>query len=181
MWYPVSDEITLDAVALEDARFQVRLSPGEDDFDWNLQMLIDSARGYVEAYCSRAFATHSMVWACDSFADFARLPMGPAVAISAIAYVDTEGEAQTVDPAVYELRPDGLEPMIALRPAQRWPRACPGARITVTGTYGGQCPDDVKNAMLLLIEEGFEPFDGRPLPVMSRVDALLANHRRGAW
>ncbi|CAM3091883.1 hypothetical protein PANO111632_02640 [Paracoccus nototheniae] len=181
MWYPVSDEITLEAVDLEDARFQLRLSDGEDDFDANVFMLVKSARAHVEAYCSRAFAAHSMVWACDGFGDLCRLPMGPASSIASIGYTDPDAVAQTVPGTVYQFRADGLEPSIALRPGQRWPSIQPGTRITVTGTFGGQCPDDVKHAMLLLIEEGFDPLENKTLPIMSRVDALLANHRRGCW
>lgn len=181
MWFRLSDEILEEPVTIEEARSQVRLSEGEDDFDANLLMLIQSARAYCEAYCNAAFAAHRMAWSCESFRDLDRLPMGPALNIESVTYRDAAGEQQTLDAASYELRPDGLEPRIALRRPYAWPTIEPGSRITLTGRFGDNCPPDVKNAMLLMIEEGFDTLEAKAQLAMSRVDALLANHRRGAW
>lgn len=181
MWHLVSqDELVSPPVTLEQARAQVRLSPDMTEFDPTLQMLIDSALSHCEAYCNRAFAERDMTWGADGFADLARLPMAPCTAIGSIGYQDMAGAAQAVPEAVYELRPGIFDAAAVLRVGAVWPRHRPGSRITLAGTFGGACPPDVRHAMLLLIEEGFEPAERRP-DYSARVASLLCNHRRGAW
>lgn len=179
MWYPVSDEVASEPVSMVDAQAQVFAD--EEDFDTSIEMLISSARAHVESYCNRQFAAHSMVWACDSFADLRRLPAAPATEITGIAYVDLAGDHQALDPTAFTLRADGLDPWIAAAAGVQWPQIQPGSRITITGTFGGTCPADVKHAMLLLIGDGFTLRENTSRPVWTSVDALLANHRRGAW
>lgn len=179
MWYPVSDTITAEPIERSDAQAQV--SADEVDFDTTLDMLIASARAHVEAYCNRAFAPHEMIWACDSFEDLARLPMAPAAAVTEITYIDPNGEEQTLPEVVYRLNADGLSPSISLRRGQVWPAISHGERIKVSASFGGDCPADVKHAMLLLIASGFTAKENDERPSWTAVDALLANHRRGAW
>ncbi|MFE3839415.1 head-tail connector protein [Pseudogemmobacter sonorensis] len=178
MWYPVSDIVTGEPVSEADA--QAQIFADEDDFEVSIEMLIASARAHVEAYCNRQFATHAMAWACDGFGDFRRLPAAPATAITAISYLNPAGEETTLDAANYILRADGMEPWIALADGAQWPQRQPGSRVTVVGIFGG-CPPDVKHAMLLLIGDGFTTRENVARPVWTAVDALLANHRRGAW
>ncbi|WP_312529464.1 hypothetical protein [Paracoccus sp. (in: a-proteobacteria)] len=179
MWYAVSDEVTEEAVTPAEVSRQLRLNPDEDPADHDLQ--VSAARAHVEAYCNQSFAAHSMEWACDSFADFARLPAAPAASITAIAYVDGAGEAQSLGEEVFILRADGLEPRIDLRPGMAWPQIQQGSRISVTGSFGGRCPKDVSNAMLLLIGGWDDVRENAVQPIWTTVDSLLSNHRRGAW
>lgn len=179
MWYPVSDTVAVEPVTRADA--QAQIFADETDFNASLDMLIASARGHVESYCNRLFADHSMVWTCDSFADLSRLPAAPAKAITSISYKNQDGETEALSPDVYELRADGLDPEIAKRDGQSWPDQLRGSRVTITGTFGGVCPPDVKHAMLLLIGDGFTTRENVGRPVWTAVDAILANHRRGAW
>ena len=86
-----------------------------------------------------------------------------------------------LDPDTYQLRADGLMPKVDLRPSQTWPQVMQGSRIEIAGTFGGDCPQDVKHAMLLLIGEDGTTRANAARPVYTAVDALLANHRRGAW
>ncbi|NPD15749.1 hypothetical protein HOY34_11100 [Xinfangfangia sp. D13-10-4-6] len=181
MWYPVADEVTVESVTDAEALAQAQLDPDDTDFAASIAMLIAAARAHVEAYCNRQFAEHAMVWACDSFTDLRRLPAAPAKDITAISYVDVAGEEQMIEAQAYILRADGLSPWIAHADGRPWPAAKHGSRITVTGTFGGDCPPDVKHAMLLLIGDGFTIRENVARPVWTAVDALLANHRRGAW
>lgn len=179
MWHPVSDSVTAEPVSLEVAEDHVM--SGETDFHASLDIMIASARSHAEQYCNRQFASHAMVWTCDSFADLARLPAAPAASIASIAYVDPDGAAQTLDADVYELRADGLDPSVALQHGQVWPQIRFGSRITVTGTFGGDVPPEALHAMLMLIADGFGVRESTERLGFSTVDALLANHRRGAW
>lgn len=179
MWYPVSDTIAAEPIERSDAQAQVKAD--EADFDTTLDMLVASARAHVEAYCNRAFAAHEMVWACDSFEDLARLPMAPATEVTKISFINSDGDEQIVPAETYRLNADGLEPSISLRRGQVWPIASHGERIEVSASFGGECPADVKHAMLLLIASGFTVKENEERPQWTAVDALLANHRRGAW
>lgn len=179
MWYPVSDSIVAEPVSTADA--QAQAFEDQDEFETSIEMLIASARAHVEAYCNQLFAAHTMTWECDGFGDFARLPAAPAVSVSEIRYRDMEGEPQVVDPAVYSLRPDYPAPRIILKRGHAWPRIEAGSRVAIDGAFGGMCPPDVKHAMLLLIGDGFTARANGARPAWTAVDALLANHRRGAW
>lgn len=179
MWYPVSDVVENEPVSVDDARFQI--FSDEDDFDATLGMLIGSARAHVERYCNRQFAVHGMVWACDSWGDLSRLPAAPLVGDVEITYTDADGAVQSLDADIYQVRKDGLDPHIALAAGAAWPVIAPSSRITLTAKFGGGTPDDVKHAMLLLIADGFTARENAVRPSWTTVDALLSNHRRGAW
>lgn len=179
MWYPVSDEVSEEAVSLPDAKAHRKAN--SDANDDQIGPLVLAARAHVEVYCNQKFAKHVMVWGCDSFADFACLPAAPASLIMTIEYVDPAGDTQALDESIFILRADGLDPKIVLRPAQTWPQIQSGSRITVTGVFGGNCPKDVHHAIKLLIGDGDAVRENSGQPLWSAVDVLLANHRRGAW
>lgn len=179
MWHPAADEVTAEPVTLEEAKAQLRADL--DDEHALIEGLIAAARAHVEAYCNQMFAAHAMTWACDGFADLSRLPAAPAISVTSIGYVDLSGEAQTLPVEVYALRPDGLNPNVTLTPGQAWPQIQAGSRITLIGEFGASCPKDVKYAILLLIGEDGEDRGNKARPVWTTVDALLSNHRRGAW
>lgn len=179
MWYPVSDRIATEAVTPDDVAFVLRLNSDENPASYSLQ--VAAARAHVEAYCNQQFAEHEMEWACDSFGDFARLPAAPVHSITRVAYVDPEGTTQDLAPESYVLLADGLDPKIALAHGARWPEIRPKSRIAVSGFFGGACPEDVKNAILLLIGAWDDRRENAAQPLWSAVDSQLSNHRRGAW
>ena len=118
---------------------------------------------------------------CDSFTDFALFPVVPLSSVSSIAYVDSAGAGQTLSTDVYEVRSDGLTASITLKYGQSWPSIQSGSRITVTAIAGGDVPEAVKQA-LLLIGHWFSNREavnvGMSVTEMPlAVPALLANHR----
>lgn len=179
MWYPstVIEAPTVEPVTLAEAQDQCRAP--EDDFTVTLTRLIKAARTHCEQYCNARWAEQTVAMQCDSFADFARLPEAPLKMVNSITFIDRAGEETAVNEAVFEARKDGLEPSIALRPGQSWPRILPGSRITVTARVGGDVPDDVRHAMLLFIDEAFNNRSNAPRDSWSALDAILCNHRRG--
>lgn len=194
MWYPANVTVaaTVTPVSIDEAKLRLRIDAADDAAD--ITLMIAGATGYAEKYCNTRFATQTVTMKCDRFADFGYLPEAPVQSVSGIIYVDTTGATQTLDPAVYELRSDGLEAAIVLKFGQQWPAVQQGSRITVTAVVGyAAAPDPVKNAILLLVGGSYatrEPADlpagARPVPGAlwvagwSTVDSLLANYRRGS-
>ena len=187
MWYPstVTAAPAVEPVSLAEAQEQCGVLQAETHFNALLGRLIKAARGHAEEYCNVVWAAQTIASPCDSFADLVRLPHGPLSSIVSISYLDAHGEAQTVADSVFEARKDGLEPSIALKPGQSWPRIRHGSRITLTAVFGGSVPDDVQHAMLMLIGHWFVNREAVVTGTIATtipmsVDALLCNHRRGA-
>ena len=187
MWYPSTVTVapTVEPVTLVEAKEQCGILVGEAHFDGMLNRLIKAARAHAEEYCSARWAGQTVTAQCDTFGDLARLPDGPLESVTSISYVDPAGEEQTISDDVYEPRKDGLEPSIVLKSGQSWPRIGFGSRIALTAVYGGEAPDSVKHAMLMLIghwyvnrEAAVTGTIATTIPIA--VDALLCNHRRGA-
>lgn len=180
MWYPsnVTAAPTEEPVTLQEVKQQCLVESSDDDV--LLTRLIKAARSHVEEYCNARFAVQTIRTECDSFSDFARLPEGPLKSVTSITYFDPAGAEQTLDAAVYEPRRDGLEPSIALKSGQAWPRIKVGSRIILTAVYGASTPDSVKAAMLMFIDDAFHNRGNSARDGWTAIDALLCNHRRGA-
>ncbi len=182
MWYPSTVTVvpTEEPVTLDEVKAQCGVLPAETHFNDMLTRLIKAARSHVERYCNALWAEQTLACQCDSFCDFVRLPKGPLKSIMSIGYVDTSGEAKTLNEAVYEERKDGLEPSIALKPGQSWPAIQPGSRITLSAVFGGDVPAEVHHAMLMFVDDAFHKRDNAKRDDWTAIDVLLCNHRRGA-
>lgn len=179
MWYPAvaNDEPAAEPVTLQEAKKHVRAEYHADD-DAYLDALIASARDHVERYTGTLIAERPAVLKCDSFCDFAHVPAAPVQSV-AIAYIDTDGEAQPLADTVYELRGDELRTAIVLKYGQNWPATQPGSRITVTATVGyDPMPPALKHALLLWIGSAYEVREDAPTGGRTAFDDLLTNFRR---
>lgn len=176
MWYPatVTAAPSSEPVTLAEAKAHCRV--GDTSMDTELNIYITAARSYVESYCGIMLASRTVAAKCDGFDDFSAVPVVPLSAVTSITYVDGSGSTQTLSTDVYEVRSDGLTASIALKANQSWPYTQDGSRITVTATVGGNTPEAVKHALLLLIGQSVDSRE----PVKSgetNVDWLLTNHR----
>ena len=177
-WYPVVPVTpAVEPVSLAGAKTQCRVIGTDEDDAFDLY--IASARAHAEAYCGVAFAERTLVAHCDSFADMTRLPFAPVNTVTSITYVDMTGAAQPLSATVYELRADGLDAAIVLKPGAAWPAVQPGSRITLTASVGTIPPDDVLHAMLLFIADSFDRREHAKAGDWTSLDSLLCNHRRG--
>lgn len=175
MWYTptVATQPEDEPLSLEETKWHLRASDFEDD-DAYIQELIASARDYVEGYCGAKFAPQSVDIKCDSFDDFAHVPISPIAGVTSITYVDTSGAETTLAAEIYEHRDDA----IVLAYGKQWPPRQAGSLIAVTLSVGFQdCPPAVKHAMRLWIADAYANRENAETASTSTMDALLANHR----
>lgn len=177
MWYPPKVTArTTEPVSLEEAKRQ--LSVFHDDDDTLIEAIVASAVDHVEKYTATAVAVQTIEAKCDSFADFAHVPVTPLTSV-AISYVDTDGESQIIAEADYELRADGLHVSIVPAYGKHWPAKRLGSRITVTSQAGYETtPPAIKHAILLWVADAYERRENSVDEGFSAFDALLCNFRR---
>ncbi len=158
MWYPstVKTPAADPPVSIEAARRQCGLATNDTSQDGQLGLLLAAAAAHVEQYCCIRLAQQVVVAPCDAFADLCRLPEAPVSEVVAITYVDGEGLDQTLNPAVYEARLDGLQPAIVLAFGHSWPAPRLGSRIMVELAVGyAALPKNIEAAVLLLVASHF--------------------------
>lgn len=178
-WYPAkSVTVTAEPVTLTEVKQHCRVD--FDDDDAVLIGTITAARAHAERYCNARFATQSVERECEDWADLQRLADGPVSAVESISYVDPQGEVQFLDDAVYRVNSDGYEPSVTLMDGHAWPAVMTGSKITVSGTYGGDCPSDVRLAIIAFVDAHYNKREDAARGLPAIVDVLLSNHRRGA-
>jgi uncharacterized phiE125 gp8 family phage protein len=127
--------------------------------------LIKSARIYAEQWQNRAYVSQTQVLRMDRFPRSGLaiiLPRSPAIAVSSVQYVDSNGDTQTLSTDIYTVDIFSEPARIVEAFNQIWPvtRDVPNA-VTVTytcgyGTTRAAVPNNVKDAMKLLIGHWFE-------------------------
>lgn len=180
--------IGAEPVTLEMAKDQCRAQGVTTDDDLFLE-LIQSAREHVEAHTGTRLIPAAVEMTFRCFGDLHRLTQAPVQSVTAIEYLDTDGNLQTLDTDVYEfvnVSADVLNPRIRLAFNQTWPavrRAEDAVRVSATVGYT-VVPKPIIRAMLLLIGQWY---DNRQDYVIERgvfaqlpntVASLLANFRR---
>lgn len=190
MWYPLTVTVApaAEPVTVAEAKAQCRIDGSDEDAQ--IGALIAAAREYVESYTGTALVTRTVTVKCDHFADFKMVPALPLRSVSSIAYVDEAGATHTLSADVYEVRSDGLEASIVLKPEKAWPTIQKGSRITVTASIGySPVPPSVKHAILLILGDWYRSREDTTIgvgitqtpPLPHGVAALLANFRRFAF
>lgn len=159
---------TEEPVSVEEAKTQCRRDPAFTDDDLWFAQAIEAARRTVEADTGIRLMTARFALVSREFpGDLVRLPKAPLVAVESLAYVDTNGAAQTWAAANYLVAPSDPGPppsagWVELAYGISWPTArAQGNAVTVTFTAGfgltaASVPADLRMAMLLLIGHWYE-------------------------
>lgn len=140
-----------EALSLTDVKDHLRIT-GTDDDD-ALRLFIAGIRRKTEKYLCRTLVTATWELKLDCFKSVVNLPMYPIQSITSVAYVDTDGDSQTLDSSLYQFDKGGR-----LMPAygQSWPSTRSQLdAVTITyvagETHAGNVYPDIKLAMLLWI------------------------------
>jgi uncharacterized phiE125 gp8 family phage protein len=174
MWYPatVTTEPETEPVTLAQAKAQC-VGAGTSD-NATLERLIASERAFVEKYCGIKIVTQTLKLKCDLFANFERVPAAPIQSVTSITYTDADGATQTLDPAIYEVRADGLDAAIVLNFGQSWPAIRRGSRITVIVVAGFvDTQPDLVSAILLRIGNAFYLSKRDPALRLESIDGVI--------
>lgn len=170
-------------VTLDEAKLHLGIDG--TDSDALITALIQAAREYAETFTRRKFMTTTLTQKLDEFADEMRLRRPPLVSAT-IAYIDADGDSQTLSSATYTVDTSVEPGRILLAYGQSWPSVRDQANaITVTYVAGygdaGDVPEGIKAAIKLLVGHWFANreavADGRLTAVPLAVESLLWQFR----
>lgn len=165
---------TVEPVTLAEARDHLRLvatgGPAAHPDDDLISRAIAAARRMAENFTNRAFVETTFAWRFDRFMsddEELTLPIGPAISVESVGYVDLNGDAQTFTDFAFLATDNGGR----LAPAtdKVWPdvRGSLGD-VTITfkagyaptndspPDYRANVPQDIKNAILLAVGHMYE-------------------------
>lgn len=109
-------------LSLADAKLHLRVV--SDDDDDLITALIQGAREYVETFLRRQLVTATWAMTLDEFPDSdgdITLPLPPLASVTSIAYVDGDGDDQTLDSANYTVHTNCEPGKITLAYGESWP------------------------------------------------------------
>lgn len=142
-------------LTLAEAKAALRLTTNADDalvtgFVTAATAMVDGPRGRI----GRCLVTQSWSQAFDGF-DAMRLPV-LASSVTSVTYYDAAGSLQTLAPATYALREDGVGSFVDLAYDKVWPTVASRAEgVTVTYVAGfgaaSAVPQPIKEAIRLLV------------------------------
>ena len=179
MRFSVTSGPSAEPISTAEAKTQLRIDGSSEDT--LIGNYITAARGMLEKQMRRAFITQTIALKLDAFpfADNLNkrrrsleqgfggngtilLPRSPAIAITSVQYVDTDGATQTLSGSKYTL--DTTSEPARLYPAydEDWPdtRDIPTAvTVTYTAGFGGSAsdvPEEIRLAIRLLVGVYYE-------------------------
>jgi len=157
-------DATIEPVTLTEAKAHVRVT-GTDE-DTLITSLIIAARQHIEDLTGRAFIQQTWVLKMDQFPadNLITLPRCPALSVTSIGYVDTDGNSQTVSSANYQTDLSSEPARIFPDPdaSDTWPGTddvLDAVTVTYTAGYGtsaSSVPQWIKQAVLLLVGHWYE-------------------------
>lgn len=161
---------SVEPVSIAEAKLHGRI-PGTSE-DTIVSTYIKAARRYCENYLQRALAQRTLRANLVDFADTVELPFLPIDSITSIKYYDTSSptvlvtlEDNSVSPVVTDETYSLVNNVLRRNQNQTFPAVYPRAdavQITYVAGYAPQgspasyAPDNVKSAMLLLIQDMYE-------------------------
>jgi uncharacterized phiE125 gp8 family phage protein len=179
---PIEEPLTL----LE-AKDHLRVTGTADDY--KILGLIIAVREWAESFTHRRFITQTWDWTLDDYpatdwGGWIDVPFGALQSVSAITYLDSAGDTQTLTGSPAQFQYDiGSDPgRIAALYGEAWPSARGDlsgitARITVGYGLAAAVPRSIKLPMLLYLEALYDKDERTMKLYMNVAEALLLPHR----
>jgi uncharacterized phiE125 gp8 family phage protein len=176
---------TTEPVTIQEAKAQLHIGASDVSFDVELSAMIAAAREEWERDTSTALITRTLEHRLPRWLDVVRLTVRPAIAVTSIAYIDSNGDTQTVSTNDYYLDGDQvrfkktfIEPSLEDRSE--------AVRITYTAGYGvasTACPELDRMAIKLSLANRFENRDMIVSANYTRAayEALVAKKMRASY
>jgi uncharacterized phiE125 gp8 family phage protein len=178
---------TEEPVSLIEAKQHCRIDSTDDD--GLLAGYIIAARIYCEGETRRAFVTQTWDFSIDygwPLSHRIELPLGKVQSVTSVSYVDTDGASQTLSGSLYTAKTNKASAYIVPAYNATWPdvRGQVDA-ITVryvAGWLAPEVPQDIRQAMLLLIGAWYEHREEvvlgqAPSQIPMGVEAILSSYR----
>lgn len=151
-------------VSVAEAKDHLRIAASDVEQDSLIQTLLESAIEKVQRDTGRQLISVSFRQEGLDFSEAGNLYYGPAVSVTSVKYLDTDGTEQTLDPSVYAF--DAGRQKIKLAFGQEWPEVADydsAVKVEYVAGYGvdSSCvPRMLKAAVLLLTAQNFFEPDG---------------------
>lgn len=148
---------TVEPITTAEAKAQAHVSTAADaDY---IDSLIAASREQCEIEQARSYITQTWVLRLDRFPAEIELPRPPVQSVTSVAYIDTDGDSQTLTVDTdYQVSLNGVPPRIMPAVDKEWPTVRESAYDAVTVTYvagyggtGSDVPDNVKLAVKILV------------------------------
>lgn len=172
---------TEEPIALVEAKLRLRIDSSDDDAD--LTIMLAAAREMCEQQTGRTIALSTWELRLDEFPDTIMLLWPPVLTVSYLKYTDTAGTLQTLDPTAYTLDAHSEPGRLVPAYGASWPTARDTENAVIvryTAGYGNDCPDALKNWMLLQVGHWYrnrEAATDRQLTATPFADGLLDMYR----
>lgn len=169
---------TTEPITLDEAKAQLRLDSDFTLDDVEISEMIKAARARVEKYCNRFFTTQTIkIVFYGSIGRLIKLPYSDLSAVSALTYVDTDGNDTAIDGADYSFSSD----LSALFPVSSFPSD--GIAYTVTAVTSAPIEyEGVKGAIKMIVSDLYENRDehviGGTIQINSAVESMLYPYRK---
>ena len=158
--FKVTTAPAIEPVTVAEAKTQLRID-GSDE-DTLIGNYITVARQTLEVLMRRAFITQTITLSYDSFPTEMRLPRPPAIAVTSISYIDTDGASQTWSSSNYTLDSQIEPASVVLAYDKSFPSIRTQANaVTVVytagyGTATTDVPESIRLAIRLLVGSYYE-------------------------
>jgi uncharacterized phiE125 gp8 family phage protein len=148
-----------------------------------IERLIAAATGECQNYQGHKYLTVAVVEYFDAWPAVIRPRWVPLVSVTSIAYIDTNGDAQTLAADQYDVDADGWPGRIAPAYNCSWPDLrgdINGVTLTYQAGYGpgsDDVPQNIRNAVILRTAELYNAPEGGQAAMGQAVRALLGAER----
>lgn len=189
--YTITSEGGDEPITLAQACAHLKMNVGDDDDV--IEALTSAARELVESYTGRELMQRTYAYSLDAFPiqGSIYIDKAPVKSVSAITYIDVNGDTQTVDDTIYGLDADNTSGCIYLKYGQSWPAARSQTNSVIISINTGYAPDDASpqdvtanipkgliSAIKIILRDLYDSRGGT-LPIMSEAArSLIAPYRR---